>query len=361
MPKASREAKKKQELKFLGPAPNTTIGQHILKNPLVITNMVQRANVQPTDIVLEIGPGTGNMTEKLLQAGKKVIAIEYDARMVVELQKRFAGTEHERHLQLIHGDFLKVELPFFDVCVANVPYQISSPIVFKLLAHRPMFRCAVIMFQLEFSQRLAAKPGSAMYCRLSVNTQLLAKVDHLMKVGRNNFRPPPQVESSVVRIEPRNPPPPVNFIEWDGLTRICFTRKNKTLAALFRQKSTLRLLAENHRVAQSLLAGNGIGGVGGIQDRRPMGAAVPTGAQVFGSGGLGDGVDTESAMAEDDAADGAAGGAGGKNDGITEFKAKAIGVLESCQLNDKRSAKLDQDDFLLLLSSFNAVGIHFTQ
>ena len=88
-----------------------------------------------------------------------------------------------------------------------------------------------------------------------------------------------------------------------------------------------------------------------------MGAAVPTGAQVFGSGGLGDGVDTESAMAED----GAAGGAGGKNDGITEFKAKAIGVLESCQLNDKRSAKLDQDDFLLLLSSFNAVGIHFTQ
>ena len=72
-----------------------------------------------------------------------------------------------------------------------------------------------------------AKPGSELYCRLSVNVQLLAKVDHLMKVSKNNFRPPPKVESSVVRIEPKNPPPPINYIEWDGLLRICFMRKNK--------------------------------------------------------------------------------------------------------------------------------------
>ena len=74
-----------------------------------------------------------------------------------------------------------------------------------------VFRCAVLMFQREFAQRLVAKPGDKLFCRLSVNTQLLAKVEHLMKVGKNNFRPPPKVDASVVRIEPKIPPPPINF------------------------------------------------------------------------------------------------------------------------------------------------------
>jgi 16S rRNA A1518/A1519 N6-dimethyltransferase RsmA/KsgA/DIM1 with predicted DNA glycosylase/AP lyase activity len=85
-------------------------------------------------------------------------------------------------LDIVIGDILKSELPFFDLCVANLPYQISSPFVFKLLLHRPIFRCAIVMFQREFAQRLVAKPGERLYCRLSVNTQLLARVDHLMKV-----------------------------------------------------------------------------------------------------------------------------------------------------------------------------------
>ena len=69
------------------------------------------------------------------------------------------GTDNERKLSVIQGDVLKVDIPYFDICVANLPYQISSPFLFKLLAHRPMFRCAVIMFQLEFAQRLTAKAG----------------------------------------------------------------------------------------------------------------------------------------------------------------------------------------------------------
>ena len=77
---------------------------------------------------------------------------------------------------------MKTELPYFDVCVANIPYQISSPLTFKLLAHRPYFRAAIIMFQHEFAMRLVAKPGETNYCRLAVNTQLLARVDHLLKV-----------------------------------------------------------------------------------------------------------------------------------------------------------------------------------
>jgi 18S rRNA (adenine1779-N6/adenine1780-N6)-dimethyltransferase len=198
-------------------APNTSLGQHFLKNPAVVAAIVAKAAIKPTDTVLEIGPGTGNMTVPLLQQSKNVVAIEYDNRMIREVLKRVEGTADERKLKVVQGDAIKTRFPFFDVCVANVPYQISSALVFKLLSHRPMFRCAVMMFQEEFALRLTARPGEALYCRLSVNTQLLAKVDQLMKVGRNNFRPPPKVESRVVRMELRNPPPPVNFTEWDGM------------------------------------------------------------------------------------------------------------------------------------------------
>ena len=86
-----------------------------------------------------------------------------------------------------------------------------------------------------------------MYCRLSVNVQLLAKVDHLLKVSRNSFKPPPKVESSVVRIEPKYPPPPINFTEWDGLVRLCFLRKNKTLSAIFRLKNVVKMMHANYQ------------------------------------------------------------------------------------------------------------------
>lgn len=103
------------------------------------------------------------------------------------------------------------------------------------------------MFQKEFALRLAAKPGDGLYCRLTVNAQLMSRVDHIMKVGRNNFRPPPQVESAVVRMEPIQSPPPVNFEEWDGLARIAFLRKNKTLAANLKTSSVLAMLEKNYK------------------------------------------------------------------------------------------------------------------
>ena len=90
-----------------------------------------------------------------------------------------------------------------------------------------------------------AKPGSELYCRLSVNVQLLSNVDHLIKVGKNNFKPPPKVESSIVRIEPKNPLPQIDFLEWDGLLRVCFIRKNKTLKATFKNKKVLEILKQN--------------------------------------------------------------------------------------------------------------------
>jgi len=229
-------------------APNTSLGQHFLKNPAVISSIIQKASIQPTDVVLEIGPGTGNMTIPLLEQAKKVVAMEYDSRMVRELLKRVEGSGQrlDAKLQVIQGNALQTTWPFFDVMVANLPYQISSPVVFKLLLHRPMFRCAVLMFQEEFALRLTARPGEALYCRLSVNAQLLAKVDQLLKVGKQNFRPPPKVESRVVRIELKNPPPPVNFQEWDGMVRcgviMIIIKRDDGLALNYTDSHSCRIL-----------------------------------------------------------------------------------------------------------------------
>jgi 18S rRNA (adenine1779-N6/adenine1780-N6)-dimethyltransferase len=145
------------------------------------------------------------------------------------------------------GDFVKADLPYFDVCISNTPYQISSPIVFRLLSHRPLCRVAILMFQREFALRLVARPGTTLWSRLSANVQLYAKVDHIMKVGRNNFRPAPNVESSVVRIVPLDPPPPVKFEEFDGLTRILFSRRNKTCHASFLASGVIEMLEKNYR------------------------------------------------------------------------------------------------------------------
>ncbi|XP_067002020.1 dimethyladenosine transferase [Anabrus simplex] len=283
---------------------NKDFGQHILKNPLIIQAMVDKSALRPTDVVLEIGPGTGNMTIKLLEKAKKVVACEIDPRLVAELQKRVQGTSFQSKLQIMIGDVLKTELPFFDICVANIPYQISSRLVFKLLLHRPFFRCAVLMFQREFAQRLVAKPGDKLYCRLSINTQLLARVDILMKVGKNNFKPPPKVESSVVRIEPRNPPPPINFTEWDGLTRIAFIRKNKTLSSAFKQNAVTATMEKNYKVHCSL---NNID--------------IPEGFSM---------------------------------------KDKVENILKVNNFETKRARTMDIDDFMRLLHAFNVEGIHFS-
>lgn len=279
-------------------------GQHILKNPLVVTTIVEKASLRPTDVVLEVGPGTGNMTMKILEKAKTVLACEIDRRLVGELEKRVQNTPHRSKLKILQGDVLKTNLPFFDICVANLPYQISSPFVFKLLEHRPFFRCAILMFQREFAHRLVAKPGDKLYCRLSVNCQFLARVDLIMKVGRNNFRPPPKVESNVVRIEPRNPPPDVNFKEWDGMLRICFNRKNKSLSATFHQTAVLELLKKNYQAYCAL-------------------ANVPFDPNI-------------------------------------NIKTKVENILESDEVFQKlRPRSMEIDHFLKLLCAFNKNGFHF--
>jgi len=353
MPKIGKEKKDRggrsdeaKPYRHAGVELHHSLGQHLLKNPLVTAAMIDKAGIKGTDVVLEIGPGTGNLTLKLLEKAKKVIAVEHDPRMVVELQKRVAGTPLAHKLQLIHSDVLKLDLPFFNLCVANIPYQISSPLVFKLLSHPSRFRCAILMVQREFAQRLCAKPNDPMYGRLSVNAQLLSKVDHLMKVSKNSFRPPPKVDSSVVRLEPLNPPPPINFVEWDGLVRLCFNRKNKTLGAIFRHKPVLKLLDENMRTHRALHGGMAVEPA--AANAAVAGPVNPFAAIVAAGAGADDDADDDGMEAE------ATGGP------LAEVRATVQGVLEATGFAEGRSSKMDHDDFMLLLARFNEAGIHFS-
>ena len=121
---SAKQAATEATTRALGPLLNKTLGQHLLKNPLVVNGIIEKAAIKSTDTVLEIGPGTGNMTMKILEKAKKVIAVEYDPRMAAELAKRVQGTPFQKKLEIICGDFLKVDLPYFDLCISNTPYQV---------------------------------------------------------------------------------------------------------------------------------------------------------------------------------------------------------------------------------------------
>lgn len=234
---------------MVNPKFNKELGQHILKNMGVIDTILEKAKIKPTDVILEIGGGTGNLTMKMLPKAKKVVVYEKDPRLASELVKKVNDKKDlSNKFQLFIGDALKHDYAYFDMCISNLPYQISSPFVFKLLNYN--FKCAYIMFQKEFGERLIARPGSPNYCRLSVSVQLLAQVDYIMKISKNSFVPPPKVESCFIRIEPKLPRPPINFEEFDALLKICFLRKNKTILSNFKNSTFIKKLKKDGKISE---------------------------------------------------------------------------------------------------------------
>ncbi|KAL8669153.1 MAG: hypothetical protein Q9168_006241 [Polycauliona sp. 1 TL-2023] len=351
---------------------NTNIGQHVLKNPGVAQAIVDKADVKQSDIVLEVGPGSGNLTVKILEKAKKVIAVELDPRMAAEVTKRVQGKPEAKRLEVLLGDVIKTELPYFDVCISNTPYQISSPLTFKLLSLPRPPRICVLTFQSEFAARLTALPGSPLYSRLSVNAQMYSHVTHILKVGRNNFNPPPQVDSSVVRLVPKNPRPKIDFEEWDRMLRVCFGRKNRTLrAGWLGAKKVLEWVEGCWRgwcAMNDIPVDEGERGENEAMDVEVVGEEV--------NGGQGEEEDWEGIMdVDDDGEDGlpdffkqerdktngAPGSKRKKKGKVSELvREKVRKVLEDdTDLADRRARTLDQNDFLRLLLCFNNEGIHF--
>jgi 16S rRNA (adenine1518-N6/adenine1519-N6)-dimethyltransferase len=189
----------KAVLESIGKRPTKRLGQNFLLDDRVIRRSVELAGLTPEDTVLEIGPGLGNLTEEILRTGAKVVAVEQDAAFCRFLERRYG-----QRVTVVQADAVKAFLPGFNKVVSNLPYQISSPITFKLLDVG--FEVAVLMLQKEFAERMVAKAGTDDYSRLSVGVYYRADCEIVLKVPRHAFWPQPKVDSCVVKLVPKPPP-----------------------------------------------------------------------------------------------------------------------------------------------------------
>ena len=212
----------REALRRLGIRPSRSRGQHFLVDPRVAERQLDHADLRPSDVVLEIGPGLGVLTRSLVQRAGRVVAIESDRRLASYLREAVPDAE------ILHGDALELEWPRFDVMVSNLPYQISSPLTFRLLA--APFDRAVLMYQWEFARRLVAAPATPDYSRLSVGVYVRAACAILERVPRNAFHPQPQVDSALVRLSPRPCPFPIADPEaFDQVVAALFEHRRKTV------------------------------------------------------------------------------------------------------------------------------------
>lgn len=181
--------------------PKKSLGQNFLKDENVARKIISSLHLTGEDKVLEIGPGTGVLTKYIVGKAAKVIAVEIDNNLAHQLRDQFSD---HAGFTLLHRDVLKISFPeIFDRVndwrvVANLPYHITSPVLFKLFENRFSFRDATFMVQKEVAQRIVAGPGSKTYGILSVFSQFYAHVKIVFDVSKNVFYPVPEVDSAVV-------------------------------------------------------------------------------------------------------------------------------------------------------------------
>jgi len=199
------------------------LGQHFLIKGSILQRIAAAACPDPVPLVIEIGPGRGALTEKLLERAERVVAIELDPYLVEHLRAKF-----DSRLEVVHSDVLEADLTQWGPApiVGNLPYYITSPILERVV--RLDFPRAVFLMQKEVAERLAAGPGSRNYGYLTVQTALFARIRMLFGVKPGAFQPPPKVDSAVVLLEPRDTPVenPDKFLEF---VSACFRQKRKTL------------------------------------------------------------------------------------------------------------------------------------
>jgi 16S rRNA (adenine1518-N6/adenine1519-N6)-dimethyltransferase len=217
------------------PRPKKHFGQHFLHERSVIERIVAAIAPQPDDRIVEIGPGEGALTLPLLRAAGRLTAIELDTELIAPLRASAAGIGE---LEVIHADILDVDLTALAGgsklrLAGNLPYYVSSPILFHCLGAADAITDMHFMLQKEVVDRMAAAPGGKVYGRLSVMVQLACKVEPLLHVAPGAFRPPPKVDSAVVRLTPLPPrqrPDPARMQAIATLVRAAFGQRRKTLS-----------------------------------------------------------------------------------------------------------------------------------
>ncbi len=226
---------KRDELRQYGLFPKKRLGQHFLVDRNILNKIIRSAKIQKEDVVLEVGPGHGEITSALFQKAKMVIAIEIDPKLVKQLRIKFEGIPN---LEIIETDVLKYDFSSLYQqagrpikVVSNLPYQISTPLLFRFIEEREKFSSLTLMLQKEVARRLIATPGSKEYGPLSIFVQSVSEVSILFFIKHTAFFPPPKVDSALVGIRWRKSPL-VDLKEEGWFKQVvqgCFNYRRKTI------------------------------------------------------------------------------------------------------------------------------------
>ncbi len=234
-----------------------SLGQNFLVDPNLQRKIVAALGATPNDEVVEVGPGRGALTRHLIGTVGRLVLIEVDDELAARWTAEVAGRDDVR---VVHGDVL--EAPFWDhvrdppeaLVVGNIPFNITSPIIFRLL-ERPRPREIILMVQQEVADRITAPVGSKAYGALSVGVRSVATVERLFGVGRGAFRPVPAVDSAVIRIKPLQPEPleVADEKRLRTVVRAAFQWRRKQLGKILRDHPDLAVpAAELRRIAASV-------------------------------------------------------------------------------------------------------------
>lgn len=242
----------------LGIRPTKQWGQNFVIDPNTVERIVRLAEVGPDDVVVEVGPGLGSLTLALLPKVSRVVAVEVDPTLATALPETVAdqAPAYRGRLEVVASDALTVtELPgpAPTALVANLPYNVSVPVVLRFLEHFPSIRTILVMVQLEVAQRLAAGPGSKTYGVPSLKAAWYAQVRLVGTVSRTVFWPVPNVDSGLVRLDRRDPPrDDVARVDVFAAVDSAFAQRRKTL------RSSLASWAGSPDAAEAALRGAGV-------------------------------------------------------------------------------------------------------
>lgn len=194
----------RQELKEYGLSPRKKLGQHFLTDRNILDKVIRTAEVSQEDVILEVGPGLGEMTLALAKKADQVIAVEIDSKLAELLRKKMSGLPN---VKIILGDILKIDFNSLSrevgsplKVVANLPYQISTPLLFRFIESKKIFSSFTLTLQREVAERIGASPGGKEYGPLSIFMQIFLDVSIRFFIKPSAFFPPPKVESAVVQM-----------------------------------------------------------------------------------------------------------------------------------------------------------------
>lgn len=211
-------------------------GQHFLSDKKVLTAIVDALAPTPSDTVVEVGPGGGSLTDILVERSGRVIAVEIDRALAENLREKY---RNRSNVEIVEGDILDTDLTSVAgsgyLLIGNVPYYITTPIVFRAL-EAPLPRRSVFLVQREVAERMAAKAGDDAYGALTVNVAVVASVEQVLSVPAAAFRPPPKVESAVVRLTPlAQPLVPVDSLDsFRAFVQAAFGQRRKQMQRVLR-------------------------------------------------------------------------------------------------------------------------------